>query len=128
MTPPLPDPHVALVDLDARPPKARDHLRVARVVALVRPEVENSHARLAHDVLDHALGALPLADPLLVLRRDELGDQPERDELDAHHHQQHAQREERPRADPFPPEPEHREVVRTMKPTAPMSRPIPPKR
>ena len=51
----------------------------------------------AHDVLDHALDALALVDPLLVLRRDELGEQSERDELDADDHQQHAEGEERSR-------------------------------
>ena len=37
--------HVTLDHLDARIAEARDHLRVSRVVALVRPEVENSHVR-----------------------------------------------------------------------------------
>ena len=46
-------------------------------------------ARSAQDVLDHALRPLLLGDALLVLRRDELGDQSERDELDSDDHEQH---------------------------------------
>ena len=48
-------------------------------------------ARSAQDVLDHALRPLLLGDALLVLRRDELGDQTERDELDSHDHEQHTE-------------------------------------
>ena len=39
----VPDGHVDLVDLNARPAQARDHLCVARVLALVRPEVRDLH-------------------------------------------------------------------------------------
>ncbi len=40
----LPDRHMSLDDLDARAAKAGDHLGVAGVAALVRPEVEDPHA------------------------------------------------------------------------------------
>jgi hypothetical protein len=40
---PLPDADVVLLHLDAGPPEARDHLRVARVIALVGAEVEDAH-------------------------------------------------------------------------------------
>ena len=40
----LPDRDVRLGHLDARAAQARDHLCIPRVVALVRPEVENAHA------------------------------------------------------------------------------------
>ncbi len=43
--PPLPDADVPLDHLDAGAAQARDHLRVARVVALVRPEVEDPQAQ-----------------------------------------------------------------------------------
>src|SRR2546430_17685940 len=39
----LPDGDVALADLDAGAAKRRDHLRVSRVVALVRAEGEDGH-------------------------------------------------------------------------------------
>src|SRR2546429_6094070 len=39
----LPDGDVALADLDAGAAKRRDHLRVSRIVALVRAEVEDAH-------------------------------------------------------------------------------------
>src|SRR6266516_6644875 len=46
----LPDGDVALADLDAGAAKRRDHLRVSRVVALVRAEVEDAHfARMGLD-------------------------------------------------------------------------------
>ena len=41
---PLPDRHVPLLDVHPRAPQAGDHLRVARVVPLVGPEVEDAHA------------------------------------------------------------------------------------
>ena len=83
----------------------------------------------AQDVLDHALRALALADPLLVLRGDELGEQSKRDELDPDDHQEHAERQERSRPDAL--RPRTRSTVRyerMMNPIAPMSRPMPPKR
>ena len=39
----LPDGDVALADRDAGTAKSRDHLRVSRIVALVRAEVEDAH-------------------------------------------------------------------------------------
>ena len=39
----LPDGDVALADRDAGTAKRRDHLRVSRIVALVRAEVEDAH-------------------------------------------------------------------------------------
>ena len=39
----LPDGDVALAHLDARASKRRDHLRISRVIAFVRAEVENAH-------------------------------------------------------------------------------------
>ena len=106
----FPDRDVALRDFDAGPPEARDHLRVAGVVALVGPEVENSHAPTSGGRLRHELDPLSLVDPLLVLGRDQLGDQPERDELDADHDEQHAERQKRPRTDPLTPDLQHGQV------------------
>ena len=60
----------------------------------------------AQDLLDDLLDPLALVDPLLVLRRDELGEQPERDELDADDDEQDAEREERALPDALAPEPD----------------------
>ena len=49
----------------------------------------------AQNLFDHQLDPLALVHALLVLRRDELGEQPERDELDPDDEEQHAERQER---------------------------------
>src|SRR5687768_1809730 len=64
----------------------------------------------ANDFLDHPRDTLAFVHPLLVLRRDELGEQSERDELDADDLEEYAEEEQRARTDALPPEPEHREV------------------
>ena len=51
----LPQRGVALDDLDACSPQARDHLRVARVVALVGAEVEDAHVAVSAGRLDEQL-------------------------------------------------------------------------
>jgi hypothetical protein len=44
---PLPNRFVALDDLDSRASQQRDRVRVARIVALVRAEVENPQRRIS---------------------------------------------------------------------------------
>ncbi len=80
--PPFPDRLVALDHVDAGAPKARDHLGVAGVSALVGAEVEDAH--LVRDGLVPA-GLQDLVDvelvrragALLVVARDELAEQAE---------------------------------------------------
>ena len=84
--------------LDACAAQARDHLRVARVVAFVRAEVEDAQA-LGEDFLDVHVAPLARDRALLVVARDHLADQAEREELHADDDEQHAEREQRPLAD-----------------------------
>ncbi len=72
--------------------------RVARVVALVRPEVEDPHAERRISSTCASLARVAPA-ALLVLARDQLGEQAERQELHADDDEQHAEREQRPVAD-----------------------------
>ena len=62
LAPPLPDALVPLDDLDSGAAQAGDHLRVPRVVAVVRAEVEDSHRALGPWSLSSgAPGLLPAA-------------------------------------------------------------------
>ena len=108
--PALPDADVALDHVDAGPPQAGDHLRVPRVVALVRPEVEDAQASATAGSRPRAARRGAPRRPLLVVARDELADEPERDELDADDDEQHAEREQRPVADRLAGELEHGQV------------------
>ena len=51
------------------------------------------------DLVDVQLGLLAAAGGFLVLARQHLADQAEREELETDYHQQHAEREQRPLAD-----------------------------
>src|SRR5204862_35827 len=62
LAPPLPDALVPLDDVDSGAAQAGDHLRVPRVVAVVRAEVEDSHRALGPWSLSSgAPGLLPAA-------------------------------------------------------------------
>ena len=56
-------------------------------------------SRVRQDLLDQRLGPLALGDPLLVVARDQLGDQAEREDLDADDDEQDAEDQQRPAAD-----------------------------
>ena len=56
------------------------------------------------------LHPLPLSGPLLVLARDQLADQAEREELEPHDHQQHPEDQQRPLSDRISLELEHGQV------------------
>src|SRR6185369_3230537 len=118
----FPDPDVVLEHLDARSAQARDHLRVPRVVALVRPEVESTHqprrGYLARsrgtgleDLFDVQLDPLLRAGSLLVLARDQLADEAEREELEADDDEQDSEDQQRPLADRVPFDLEERQVA-----------------
>ena len=90
-----------LDDVDAGAAQARDHLRVARIVALVRAEVEDAQA-LREDFLDVHVALLARERALLVVARDHLADQPEREELHPDDDEQHAERQQRALPDRVP--------------------------
>ncbi len=86
----LPDRLVALDHLDAGAAKRGDHLCVPWVAALVGAEIEDTHAVLPRDwLVTHRLEDLVDVQlvgrpgPFLVVARDQLGEQPEREELEA---------------------------------------------
>ena len=83
--------------------QARDHLGVARI-ARGRTCRSRGRARRALRALRRraASARLALAHALLVVARDHLADQPEREELDADDDEQHAEHEQRPLADRVP--------------------------
>ena len=82
--------------VDAGAAQARDHLCVARVVALVRAEVEDAQA-VCYESTSSTCASRVLARerPLLVVARDHLADQAEREELHPDDDEQHAEREQR---------------------------------
>ena len=108
--------------------QTRDHLRVPRVVALVRAEVERP-SRAGQDFVDHRLRPRALVGALLVLARDHLADQPEREKLDADDDEQHAEDQQRPAADRVALRLERRSGRQASRPPPSIvSRPSPPNR
>ena len=89
----VPDRRVLLAHLDARAAQGRD--RPARC-ADRRDRTSRSRGRasagLAEDFVDEPRGAVALARALLVMARDQLADQPEREQLDADDDEQDAER------------------------------------
>jgi hypothetical protein len=80
----LPDRLVLLDDFDSGPPESRDHLRVARIAALVGSEVKDTHPELVRDrlaclCLEHLLDmeVVRTTGALFVVARDQLAEEPE---------------------------------------------------
>src|SRR5205085_10913069 len=86
------------------------------------------------DLVHEPVGALALGHPLLVVARDHLADQAEREELEADDDEEHAQREQRPPADRVAAELQDRQVdedpepdraEREPEPAEEVERPVP---
>ena len=95
---PLPDGPVLLDDVDPGAAERGDDLRVSRVGAVVGSEVEDAQ-RLAQHFVHEAGGPVCATGSLLVLARDQLGEEPEREQLDADDDEEDAEQEQRPLAD-----------------------------
>src|SRR5204863_7723702 len=131
----VPHRDVLLCDFHPCRAQARDHLCVARIRTLVGAEItdfqdylsrptpnvgartfEPFAALLGEHFVDEQLGAVALTGAFLVMARDHLADQPEREELHADHHEQHPQQQQGTVADRVPEDLEHSQVDEDRRP------------
>ncbi len=126
--PPSQTPDVPLDDLDPGAAEARDHLRVPRIVALVRAEVEEpSGQRRISSTCSSALRRSPVRSSWWLAMSSLT--RPSESELDADDDEQDAERQQRPVADRLAGQLDARSGRRARASrAAPRTRPTPPKR